>query len=71
MFVSGLGEQGRAAGPFPGAVTPTPTLLSHLLSITQSLGRGVEGARGGLWWAACPWWVLGLEEGLPTPGALS
>lgn len=46
MFVSGLGEQGRGAGSFSGAVPPTPTLLSHLPSVTQSLGRGCGGCQG-------------------------
>lgn len=40
MFVSGLGEQCRGAGCFPGASTPTPLLQSHPLRITQALGWG-------------------------------
>lgn len=46
--MSGLVEQGRGAGSFPGAVTPTPTLLSHLLSVTQTLGWGCGRCQGGL-----------------------
>lgn len=65
--MSGLVEQGRSAGSFTGAVTPTPTLLSHLLSVTQTLGWGVKGARVG----SVPLvGVQGLEEGLLTPRAL-
>lgn len=58
MFVSRLGEQGRGAGSFPGAVTPNPTLLSHLLSVTQTLGWGCERCQG--------WAVVGC---MPLVGA--
>lgn len=58
MFVSGLVEQGRGAGSFPGAVTPTPTLLSHLQSATQSLGQGCGRCQG--------WAVVGC---MPLVGA--